>query len=356
MPEPLPVFDVDVHQQNPDREAWAEHLDEPWASEFAESGRRQLKSGIRYEDGGMRLDASAETPADVVEQHLDRHGVAHCILTGNNGDVAGYPDPDYADALCRAFNDYTVERWLTADPRFLAGIKVPLQDPLLAAREIDRLADHPQMCCVLMWGGAERLPFGHRWYHPIYEAAQRHGLTIHVHPSTTTGIAAGATSAAGMLTNYLQCHAALPQFYQAHLISLVLEGVFVKFPRLRFAFVEGGFGWLPHVLWRMDKEFKALRQQAPMLQRLPSAYARDHVRVATQPIEEPGRPEHLGQLIDMMGGPEVLLYASDFPHFDFDPPSEVPRRLGEDARRKILHDNAAEWFGVESPALAEAAS
>jgi predicted TIM-barrel fold metal-dependent hydrolase len=156
------------------------------------------------------------------------------------------------------------------------------------------------------------------------------------------------------MTNYLQAHCALPQFYQSHLISLVLEGTFERFPRLRFAFVEGGFGWLPHVVWRMDKEYKALRQQAPLLKRLPSHYVGEHVRVASQPVEEPlGGARQLAQLLDMMGGPEMLLYASDFPHFDFDPPSVLPKSLGEEARRKILHDNAAEWFGLPAAAASE---
>ena len=343
-PASPPIFDCDVHHGTPNRDEWAAYLDEPYRSEVAEFGLRVLKSGIRHEDGGLRWDVQADKPEQVIEQLLDRYGHRYAILTGNYGCVAGNPDPEYAAAICKAYNDYTVDKWLAADERFLMGIKVPLQDPQLAAAEIDRLADHPQAACVAFWGGSERIPFGQRWYWPIYEACERHGLPIHVHPSTTTGLANHATSAAGNLTNYLQWHVALPQFYQAHLISLVLEGVFERFPGLRFAFVEGGFGWLPHVVWRMDKEYKALRQQAPRLKRLPSDYVRDHVRLTTQPIEEPDKPGQLEQLIDMMGGPEVLMYASDFPHFDFDPPEVLPKRLGEEALRKILHDNAAAFF------------
>jgi len=142
-------------------------------------------------------------------------------------------------------------------------------------------------------------------------------------------------------------HICLPQFYQAHLVSLVLEGVFERFPNLQFAFVEGGFGWVPHVVWRMDKEYKGLRQQAPVLKRLPSDYVRDHVKLTTQPIEEPAKLDHLSQIIDMLGGPEMLMYASDFPHWDFDPPTVLPKRLGEDAIQKILYKNAAEFFQMQ---------
>src|SRR5438034_1306756 len=81
--------------------------------------------------------------------------------------------------------------------------------------------------------------------------------------------------------------------FQAHLISLVLEGTFEKFPRLKVMLIEGGVCWLAHTLWRMDKNFKALRAMVPWLKRRPSEYVFDHVRLTTQPLEEPDRPEHL---------------------------------------------------------------
>lgn len=56
-------------------------------------------------------------------------------------------------------------------------------DPLLAAREIDRIAGHPDIMEVTI-SSATRQPLGHRMYHPIYEAAERNGLPIAVHPGT----------------------------------------------------------------------------------------------------------------------------------------------------------------------------
>jgi len=343
----MPLIDCDVHHTSPTKEEWLHYLDEPYRTEVAQWGLRSLKSGLRYEEGGNRWDASARNHQEVKEQLLDRYGHTYALITGNYGSIAGIPDPDYVDALCRAYNDYTAEQWLAKDNRYQMAIKVAMQDPNLAAREIERWAGHPQVKAISFWGGAERIPFGQRHYWPIYEAADRHRIPIHVHPATTATIASGASSAAGQLSNYLQMHVSLPQFYQAHLVSIVLEGVFERFPNLRFAFVEGGFGWVPHVVWRMDKEYKGLRQQAPILRRLPSEYVRDHVKLTTQPIEEPVKSEHLGQIIDMMGGPEMLMFASDFPHWDFDEPTVLPKRLGEDAIQKILYKNAAEFFEMD---------
>jgi len=342
------LVDCDIHHASPKKEEWLKYLDEPYRSEFSRYGTRSLLSGIRYEDGGSRWDASASQPEHVKEQLLDRYGHRFALLTGNNGAVAGSPDPEYAAAVCRAYNDFTIEKWLPADERFIMSMMVPQQEPEFAVREIERLAGHPRIKSIEFWGAAERIPLGQRYYWPIYEAAERHNLPICVHPSTINTIAAPATSAAGNLTNYLQAHCVLPQFYQAHVVSLVLEGVFEAFPGLKFALIEGGYSWAAHVIWRMDKEYKGLRQQAPRLRRLPSEYVREHVRFGTQPIEEPKNPKHLVQIVDMLGGPEMLMYASDFPHWDFDEPSVLPKRLGEDAIRKILHDNAVDFFGLPS--------
>ncbi len=339
------IIDCDIHHAGPGKEGWPQYLEEPYRSEFLRHGMRSLLSGIRYEDGGGRWDASAAKPEHVQEQLLDRYGHRFALLTGNNGSVAGSPDPDYAAAVCKAYNNFTIEKWLPVDDRFMMSMMVPQQDPALAVREIERLAGHPRIKSIEFWGAAERIPFGQRFYYPIYEAAERHGLPIHVHPSTINTIAAPATSAAGNVTNYLQAHCSLPQFYQAHVISLVLEGVFEMFPGLKFALIEGGYSWAAHVVWRMDKEYKGLRQQAPRLRRLPSEYVRDHVRFGTQPIEEPAKSSHFLHLVDMLGGPEMLVFCSDFPHWDFDEPTVLPKRLGEDALRKILHDNAVEFFG-----------
>lgn len=343
------LIDCDIHHGGMTRDYWLTYLDEPYRTEWKRWGPRALASGIRSEDGGNRRDANSDSPEQVISQLLDRYGHRYGLLTGNYGRVGGHPDPDYAAAVCKAMNDYTIEQWLPKDPRFLTGIKVPLQDPQLAVAEIERLAGHPQIVAILFYGTANRIPFGQRYFWPIYQAAVKHHLPIHVHPTTGSVIANHSTTPAGMATSYLETHVCLPQFYMANLVSLLLEGVFEMFPDLRFALVEGGFSWLPHVMWRTDKEYKGLQQQAPRLKRLPSEYIRDHIRLTTQPIEEPAKAEHFGQLLDMMGGDQMLMYASDFPHFDFDPPEVVPKRLGPATLRRIMHDNAAAFFNLPVP-------
>jgi predicted TIM-barrel fold metal-dependent hydrolase len=358
-----PLIDCDVHQPNPSRDQWLHYLAEPYRSEVARHGLRSISSGIRCEDGGNRWDLKEERngftlndPGFYSEQLLDAYGHRFALLSGNNSPIAGIPDPDYVAAICSALNDFYVQEWLPRDERFLLAIKIPLQDPHLAVREIERFAGARQVAAVSFFATANRIAFGERFYWPIYEACQRHNLPLHMHPSTTATIANAAMTPAGQAATYLESHVCMPQFYMAQVASMVLNGVFAKFDRLKVMLVEGGVCWLPHLLWRMDAEFKGLRHEAPFLKRMPSEYVREHVRLTTQPIEEPAKTEHLLQMFEMIPADEILMYASDFPHWDFDEPTKLPRALGEATLRRILHDNAAEFLGLPVCPPAEAVS
>lgn len=352
-PPRKPLIDCDIHQPNPTAEQWAAYLEEPYRTEVACHGLRRIHSGIRVEEGGMRRDMlgtidgrTMQEPAFFSEQLFDRYGHRYGILSGNNGPIAGIPDPDYVAAICRARNDFYLENWLPKDERFLLTIHIPLQDPAAAVREIERLAGTPRLIAVSFFATANRIPFGDRYYWPIYEACERHHLPLHIHPSTTATLANAAMTPAGQCPTYLESHVCMPQFYMAQVASLVLGGVFEKFQGLKVMLVEGGVSWLPHLLWRMDAVFKGLRQQTPFLKRMPSDYVFSNVRLASQPIEEPKKPAHLLHIFEMIDAENMLMYASDFPHWDFDEPAKLPRLLGETARRRILHDNACEFLGL----------
>ena len=109
--------------------------------------------------------------------------------------------------------------------------------------------------------------------------------------------------------------------------------------------IEGGFGWLPSFCWRLDKLVKRLTNDGPPLSRLPSEYIRDQVWATTQPMEEPPHKPHALDLIDWIGW-DRLLFASDYPHWDFDDPDAVlPFPVSDVQRRAFYHDNARALYG-----------
>jgi predicted TIM-barrel fold metal-dependent hydrolase len=240
-----------------------------------------------------------------------------------------------------------VETWLSVSPRFKGSIFVNASDPVAAADEIRRHASNPSMVQILM-ASAARMPYGQRFYHPIYDAAQECGLPVAVHPGTEGKGISGAPTPSGYPTRYMEWHNILPTNYMTHVNSLVCEGVFEKFPKLKFVAIEGGISWLPHLMWRMDKNYKALRESAPWLKRFPSEYIKDHIRLTTQPIEEPSKPEEFVQILHMISAEKTVMFSSDYPHWDNDNPMMALPKMPKEMKKRILAGTAAELYGLHT--------
>lgn len=305
--------------------------------------------------GVDRRDLDARTPADVVRMHLDPLEITYGVLQPQPGySVSLIHAIDVGNAMAQACNDWLIETYLKHDPRFLGSVCVNLSDPKAAAAEIRRVGGHPQMAQVLTCAEVVHL-FGHRAYDPIYEACCEMGLPFAVHPGTEGAL--HSSTPVGRPSSYFEWHNSIPLTFQAHLGSMVAEGTFEKFPELRALFVEGGISWLAPLLWRMDKNFKALRSTVPWLRELPSDYVLRHCRFTTQPIEEPANPEHLVQAYAMLQAGRTVCFSTDFPHWDFDDPRRAfPSRLPDELKERILYGNAAELFGLPARAKTEAFS
>ncbi len=298
-----------------------------------------LRSDARPPSGQPGTD-----PAFTVSAHLERYGIDYGILTGaSTVGVAIHPDPDYGNAIAAAYNSWTAEKWLSASNRFRGSIIVNHADPAAAAREIARWAGDKRFVQVAM-SSASRSPLGQRAFHPIYAACTEAGLPVALHIGSEGAGTSGTATTSGFPTRYFEWHNILPTHYMTQVNSLVCEGVFEKFPALRLVLIEGGVSWLPHLIWRMDKNYKALRAQAPWLKSLPSEYVREHVRLCTQPVEEPAKPEHLAAIFDAIHADETVMFASDYPHWDFDAPDGTLTFLPAALRKRILGETAAELY------------
>jgi len=108
--------------------------------------------------------------------------------------------------------------------------------------------------------------------------------------------------------------------------------------------IEGGLAWIPFLMQRLDNEYMMRPSEAPLLKKKPSEYMRE-MYYSTQPIEIQDR-EAMQVTFRMMNAETQLLYASYYPHWDFDLPSTIYDLpfLTERAKHNILGGTAARLF------------
>ena len=337
---------ADLHPFLPAR--WREHM-----ATFGEHLRQGLSGQLawpRMMASGMRVDAfpkDGPPGSDLAlmrRQHLDPNGVEYGMLMQLSKGGMEERNLEFAAALSKAVNDWQLETWVKPEPRLRAGIVVPQEDAAFAASEIERRADNPAFVQVIMSPRSSD-PLGHRRYWPIYAAAERCNRPIALHVQGFSG--GHASTGAGWPTYYMQEHYATATGMQGTVASLIFEGVFERFPKLKVVLIEGGFAWAPALCWRMDKYWERLRQETPHVKRPPSEYVREHVWFTTQPIEEPDDPQHLAEIIGWLGW-DRLMFSSDYPHWDFDHPQEVFKfKLTDAQKAKVFRDNAKALYGLQ---------
>ena len=239
--------------------------------------------------------------------------------------------PEFAVAVASAYNDLLIEKWLDRDSRLKGSVHIAPQDPEAAVREIHRVGEHPSMVQVMM--PLSFMLYGEKRFLPIFEAADRYGLEIGMHQASEIGMGL-------QYQYYIEWHAALSLSFQNQLLGLIFHGIPDRFPDLKFVMTEGGFTWLPSLMWRLDQHYRSLRLEVPWVKRMPSDIIRSQFRFGTQPIEDISA-EQLLQLIDWMGSDELLVFSTDYPHWDTDEPTRaLPRGLPKDLLQKIMLDNA----------------
>jgi predicted TIM-barrel fold metal-dependent hydrolase len=112
-----------------------------------------------------------------------------------------------------------------------------------------------------------------------------------------------------------------------------------KHPALKVVLIESGVTWLPGFLWRFGKFWRGLRTEVPWVDRAPAEIVRDHFRLTIQPLDAPDDPHAVERVMEHLRSEDILLYASDFPHWQFDGDAVMPAGISPELRRKIAIDN-----------------
>ncbi|WP_437967073.1 amidohydrolase family protein [Sorangium sp. So ce260] len=293
-------------------------------------------------DGWFRVASDKLSAGDAESwgRFLDKTRIEATVLHPTSGLAFGLvQDPDWSASLARAYNDWLFHRYLKVDRRFHGLALLPLHRPQLGAVELRRAVTELGMKgAVLPTSTVLNRGYGDPHFYPIYEEAQRLGcvLTLHGAPSKGMGF--------DFFDTFIKVHTLEhPIAMMIQFTSMMFDGVFERFPDVRFAFFEAGIGWVPYMMDRMDEEYERRgKRWAPLLKKAPSEYVRSGNLYFSAEVEEKMLP-YAASVV----GEDVIMFASDFPHerdheeFLGDIGVLVERGdVSDQLKRKVLFDNA----------------
>lgn len=341
MPEPR--IDSDFHVPRATLGSIMPFLPDRWRK-YLSTGGSTDRAGHSLPEPPYQPPASTLAAATQVEgarRVLDERATEAAVLNpGSAAGVAGLANPDFGAAVAAATNDWLARTWLDADPRFRGSIVVGLRDPRQAVAEIQRWAGDRRMVQVLVAWPPGLL--ADRSFRPVLEAAVGAGLAFALEAG---GAYAGANKAlvpVGFPLTELEFRLGAEYTAQPHLLALVLNGTFDRFPNLNVVFSGFGLAWLPSLLWRMDDEYRRARYGRTVLARLPSDYVRQHVRLTTRTVQLPADRAELVTLLSLVEAEHLLLYASGDP--DDDVPNAFVEAIPSGWRPSVLRENALRLY------------
>ena len=339
------AIDCDIHPAVPNARVLLPYMDEYWREHMLRRGlERENFDLMAYPpaapinvrpDWKLEKGPAGSSLSDMQAHVLDPMGTGIAICNVLHGAQALMSE-DLSAAFCRGVNNWVAAEWLDRDPRLRASILVPQHSGELAAEEIERLAGDRRFVQVLMLSMAE-LPLGRRQTWPIYRAAEKHGLPIGIHAGSTFR---HPPSAGGWGSTLLEDYISYAEGFAGALNSLLAEGVFQKFPDLMVVLLESGVTWLPASMWRINKTWRGVRSEVPWLNKLPADIIRARVRLTMQPLDEPPDAAGLTAVLEQLGSEDMLLFASDYPHWQYDGDDVGPAGIPEGMLRKMMIDNA----------------
>jgi predicted TIM-barrel fold metal-dependent hydrolase len=287
---------------------------------------------------------------DRVATALEPEGVDVMVIYGPEYDMwLDGIDPELQAAMARAYNRWGAEMREQSGGRVLASGPIPLNDVARAVEEITYAHDELGVRCF--WARPDHFNhrnLGNRYYDPVYGLLQDLDCAFATHEYMgLNAVSAGSER----FTTFTEWHTIVhPHEAQAAILSMIVNGVFERFPRLRCAYMEAGCGWLPSWLHRIDEHLElAGAVEAPDLTMSATQYFQRNCWISAECEDS-----FVADVVRWMGDGHIV-FETDFPHPDSKYPDATALFLGldgsilsEDSKRKILWDNAVDLYHFPS--------
>ncbi|MFC1440536.1 amidohydrolase family protein [Streptacidiphilus sp. N1-10] len=254
-------------------------------------------------------------------------------------------DPDFSLALVRAYNDWHIDEWCGAHPGRFIPMAIPaIWDPELCAAEVRRVS--AKGCHSLTFTENPAVlgypSFHDPYWNPLWKALSDTDTVMSVHIGSSGRLAIPAVDSPPDVMITLQ-----PMNIVSAAADLLWSQPVKDYPDLKIALSEGGTGWIPYFLERVDRTFEM--HSAWTLQdfggKLPSEVFREHFLTCF--ISDP-----VGVKLRHDIGIDNIAWECDYPHSDSMWPEAPEELLGVMNRfdvpdsdiNKMTHENAMRWY------------
>lgn len=312
---------------------------------------------LRYQDCGGRIlhqakrgeavdDDSVHRDVTLARRAYESFGADYTVVFPTPMlNLGMHPQFDMEALLSTAYNRWFVDKILPQDKALKSMIYLPFNDPDAALRTVEEFGDADGVIGFMITSVRHK-PVHHNRYMKLYRAIEERGMPLGFHAGYNWNDQSmlqinrfGAMHA----LSFVWCNV-------VHLTNWVWNGLPERFPGLKLIWLESGLAWVPWLMQRLDHQYMMRTSEAPLLKRPPGDYIRE-MYFTSQPLET-DYPKALEMTFDMIDAPNSLMYASDWPHWDFDTPGviwDLPF-LDDHAKRNILGLNAARLFDLPVPA------
>jgi predicted TIM-barrel fold metal-dependent hydrolase len=277
---------------------------------------------------------------------MDLEGIDTAVLFGTSPflSLPFVEDKELAGAIARVYNNW-LAGYCKADPRRLKGVALTsIQDPVEAVKELRRAVEELKFVAVAAPPiSASKKNLDDPDHYPFFAEAQRLGVPVCIH----VGAGDGVPAATERFDHPFFTHAMAHPFEQMiAVLCVVVGGLLERFPKLRFAFMEAGCGWVPYWMERLDEHYEFLQPTVPWLTKPPSEYMKSGQMFYAFEMDEKTLPFVAGFV-----GAERLVFATDYNHSDSKFPhtvEEVMERkdISEALKTKIMGENAAKLYNL----------